>query len=438
MLRAYRRLEQLINDIKNNYDIEDVLVRFSDTEKATFNPQAYYISTPLGTYAYPLDFIFKIENDTFLVRERMYGLDRKYIHFFVKRKNAKFLYLDENSNFTYNLEIAKQLIEIGKTYGVNLEEVLFRSNSVENYITFWLMCLASIFIEHNSKTFQKGLSQQIQNRQKNLPYTYSFYRTMKTIEQSFFINVEDFSTTLKKMLEKLYNDIKTYIESKNYGIRTRMDIAQKASFIIFYQNDYLFDSSIPAVSTSKQHILLTSLLRRMGYDGVWDRGYGAIHPNEPAQAVWWNPKAAYYISIIQNPLKPPPTINKDKILNLLEKEGIDKIIDVFLPHLYKKYTNTINATFGEEANILMGLSLREFAEKIKTKKEEMEYIFKNVIENKDPDSIIKEVSSEFKDSEFLKEVNPEALDLEDEVYQYLRSRFIYHFLRNIIILIRNA
>lgn len=85
MLLESRKGEFLQQEILRLYKTygDRLLVRFSSAERETFNPDADYVTTPIGTYAYPVGAIFRISEDDVVIDPDMYGVsERKYMYFF--------------------------------------------------------------------------------------------------------------------------------------------------------------------------------------------------------------------------------------------------------------------------------------------------------------------------------------------------------------------
>ena len=383
--RIGERLKNFLDEIDKTYGLENVLVRFSNSERATFNPMSTYTTTPLGTYAYIGDFVFVKGKEGFAIRTTTYRAESRYIHFFLPDK-SRFLILSEKRKLKLDLGILDLLKEIDQKYRTNFYRILSSLNSLQAYVILKPLTELTVKLEKINELFD--LKEKILFRYTQEIDEDALYDLINTVEDIFGVYFEfiENKTSLDEYIQNIMKQIakKTemkLIEALSY-IKKKIEIGNEIELDFAIDNltllILLYLNKFPSKEFIRKgediSIPLTAILRKMGYDGVWDPGYGAIHINEPTQAVWWHPRAAKLIGTLENPVSFQKRVTR-RISSKTYKyvlENPETFVDIYDEFLYEKYLLALQYSEKEidrdkKQYLKHALGFKEFADYLKTK-----------------------------------------------------------------------
>jgi len=350
-----------------------LLVRFSSSERATFNPLPQYSSTPFGTYAYPAHFIFVFRNNDVLVREDYYGVrEGKYAYFFALNENANWFVIDgkppqvslDHFNYLKSLNILKENLQKH-----NLEiDALNAKTSDALYGALWVLAVADIVLE-NANVFKRGLRAKLERffadrerKDTDLQNFINACQSIANIDVTFYAArarfFEEFEhLILENIIERLNGTLVYYFQEKDSYARNVA--ALRLSLLLLMMVDRIasygkLEEIITGVSESRLPFYLTTLFRKAGFDGIVDVGTGTIYKAEPAQVVWWSPKAASYVDRLDNIFYLMQDIDfiatnfdnnknvlKERLRAFITNNQMDLFINLMDNTLYKKYIRAL-------------------------------------------------------------------------------------------------
>ena len=411
MLLESRKGEFLQREILRLYKTygDRLLVRFSSAERETFNPDADYFTTPIGTYAYPVGAIFHISEDDVVIDPDMYGVsERKYMYFFVASKDASWLNISsQHPAFEIPLVLYNQFRNYADLYDVSLDDVFRNRNSMESYLTYWCFAIASRVFSDLTETLKQNLMELLR---KDLPRMRGYYQELSNICREFDVDVSRFyharnnpeewlNLLIAELLDRLNSDFR---HMKSAGdVKHKYFMYPLIVVIALLHNRYApYPDSIEAaynIGARKDPVVLTSFLRKVGYDGIWDHGTGAIHSNEPAQVVWWKPTAARLVNKMDNPLYVSPSSigfgylafadegvapsnekQKKYLWNLILSGKMDEFIEIMDMIMYRKYLAALFNAFLNERRVALkhAIGFKAFKEYLKQNAEEIRNFFR--------------------------------------------------------------
>ena len=294
-------------------DDPDVYISFTTIDKIGINPLSKY-NTPIGIYCYPLkEFInqrlykhkhnseeaIKIRASHSIGFFAAFAGGSKYVNFIKKKSSANFIddmYKDYGSNdFDKDMKILRKKYEHSFP-NLSMKETTNLLNVLIKYFDSQLMPNEPIDIDVND------ILTIIKKNTQNLSYV-----NIKRMAQNLEMGI--YSVFIKKIKDKNFRDkwlrefLPTLVDSMfdsivEEGINT---VKEKNPIMSMWNITRLLanrlTSSDKAAATKWNFILRQDL----GYDGFGDKsGKGYIHPSEPMQAVFLNPKAFTLLHRVEN------------------------------------------------------------------------------------------------------------------------------------------
>lgn len=266
--RSPQRLEQL-KKIKEEYPKQKLYVHFSDGVKSDkknleekpqpklgINPLAKDGATPIGIYAYPIDYVI----DRYLKSgydKIPYGLGMMFMLVF-KIKKENILLFDDEEITDENHEQMIVNLKSKVLDGWNLEKFDFPFK--EEFIKI---------AEENKLDLTKILRELLTRD----------FRPARRQKAGGGVDVYKNSSAF---VYKLTGLISQEIALKNQGSGTRLKKSGE-------RDNY--------------YVKWTSLLKRLGFTGVEDRGTETMYEAEPTQAVFFDPKQLELVGIIKNDIR---------------------------------------------------------------------------------------------------------------------------------------
>ena len=253
-------------------DQEDIFITFSNNELATFNLKSPY-DTPFGVYCYPIKEVWKeIELD-----EIPFAGERGYIHVL---KNVSKTFIDDIDN-------------LPNGEGVTL---------INKMIRFAI----NIFINEDTEAQMKMAT--------------SFGISWDAIVNE--LELFKIKGDREYLDDALVHDVKRFWLPK-----VQKSCFHKSSGGIFWwatkrMGDVLLEANTKKFGKKPIGFIWRELMLAVGIQGVADRkGKGIIHPNEPLQAVFFEPKAFKHIDTV---------INDVRSVDVHKANGSSKVL---LPHI---------------------------------------------------------------------------------------------------------
>lgn len=316
-VKQQTKTEKIQNDlIEIQKTYPNAGVSFTVIDKIGINPRSSY-NTPLGIYTYPIDFIINgleynnkfsfvpfmqeapyiwvvsLKNDNNILNIKEYNetnltIDINKIKTILSDKNVDNNTIDKILEFS--LRRARQLKESGL-----MNQFAISLWSITQVISLYLSNNSKIKEEINSYDFKKSEHVFSIGDKVKITNSSSWWNGKSGILKYVFnnfgiIDLED-GNTVKINL----NDVKLINESFIFEYRERKEPAKK------------------------EIVLWNKFLRMLGYDAVKDTGYGIIHPSEPEQMVFLNPRTVIPIAKFNNPEgKVTVSISPDKINDILK------------------------------------------------------------------------------------------------------------------------
>ena len=288
IIHLKKTLKKIITELRKNPDLnpkltnaqnlekykdqEDIFITFSNNELATFNLKSPY-DTPFGVYCYPIKEVWKeIELD-----EIPFAGERGYIHVL---KNVSKSFIDDIDNLPNGEGVA--LINKMIRFAIN------------------------IFINEDTEAQMKMAT--------------SFGISWDAIVNE--LELFKIKGDREYLDDALVHDVKRFWLPK-----VQKSCFHKSSGGIFWwatkrMGDVLLEANTKKFGKKPIGFIWRELMLAVGIQGVADRkGKGIIHPNEPLQAVFFEPKAFKHIDTV---------INDVRSVDVHKANGSSKVL---LPHI---------------------------------------------------------------------------------------------------------
>lgn len=269
----------------------NAFVSFTSINKLGINPQSKY-DTPIAVYSYPLDYVVQQKID-FLP----FAKTAPYINVFN---------VDGNVIECHKLPISYKAD--GRATGRLMRE-LQRVTMVSKYakerepeLYGGLDALWSKVKDYGKKFSKLSTSDLQKQIAKWLPE--ELLPVLEKAEPSEFKNLRDLvqkaeteSHEIKAAMSKQQHYAELEKFAKENGLPIQFDVIMK-DMNILSDASLLWLQAREWANQSPQK--WTTVLRKLGIDGVVDRGTGTIHPNEPTQAAFFSTTRIKMITVIDN------------------------------------------------------------------------------------------------------------------------------------------
>lgn len=322
-----------------NYAVKNPngFVSFTGIEKLGNNPRSTF-NTPLGVYAYPLYYVIDEIGDSDASNLPFAGYS-PYANFF----NIKGKILDNNLSNSEEKNIREYFYKNYSGTQAVINEIYKNDRAIRTpFSRVWYLSYRLSTVKNKQGL---GAAQYLSYLGINLktPVIEKFLRNEK-------LSASDYETIVRMLSRKLVNDEAVGGRYKYNQFDHIGDYNERLSAI-------LADTSPKTANRRASIYSWNKLMRELGYDAAVDHGGGVIHPNEPYQAVVFNPRAIVDVYRVVNSRSEESVSNSKRdgeilkqMSNAYQKGDKNKLTTLLNqnPHVAQRFYNRMPEDFLDD------------------------------------------------------------------------------------------